>query len=96
MPNRVSELCHRALIGHLEYFIMNKEEWVSWATTHWKLILNYIVTIILLTNCWLVNVFIEDLDASRIVNSLLTIGNDSLMLSLWHTKFDLLKERFVK
>ena len=96
MLDRVSELCRRALIKHLEYCTMNKEEWVAWATTHWKPILNYVPTISLLANKLLVFVFIEDVDASRILNSLCTIENGSLVLSHWHSKFDPLKERVVK
>ena len=75
---------------------MNKEEWVSWETTHWKPILNYTPTISLLANRWLVIVFIKDLDASRILNSLWTIGNGSLVLNRWHANFNPLKERVIK
>ena len=96
MLDRISELCHRALIGHLEYCSMNKEEWVTWATQHWNPILTYVPTISLLANRWLVFVFLEDIDASRILNSLWTIGNDSLVLSRWHTNFDPIKERVIK
>ena len=70
MIDRVSELSRRALIGHLEYFILNKEEWVAWATQHWNSILNYVLTISLLPNQWLIIFFIEDDDATRILNSL--------------------------
>ena len=96
MLDSVSELCHGALIGHLKYCSMNKEEWVAWATTHWQPIFNDVPTISLLANKWLVFVFIEDVDASRILNSLWTIENGSLVLIRWHSKFDLLKERVVK
>ena len=57
MLDRVPELCHRALIGQLEYCSINKEEWVSWAMTHWNPILNYTPTISLLANRWLVIIF---------------------------------------
>ena len=81
MMDRVTELCSRALIGSLEYFSLKKEEWVDWTTTHWKPILNYVSTISLLDNRWLVFVFIEDSDVIRILNSLWTIENGSLVLS---------------
>ena len=53
-------------------------------------------TISLLANQWLVIVFIEDDDASCILNSLWIIENGSLVLSRWHSRFDPLKERVVK
>ena len=81
MLDRVSELCHHALIRHLEYCSMNKEEWVTWATHHWKAILTYVPTINLLANSWMVFVFLEDSGTSRILDSLWTIGNGSLVLS---------------
>ena len=96
MLDRVSELCQRALIGRLEYCSLNKEEWVSWATQHWKPILTYVPTISLLANRWLVFVFLDDSDASRILDSLWTIGDGSLVLSQWHTNFDPVKERVTK
>ena len=96
MMDRASGLCSRALIGRLEYCTLKKEEWVEWDTTHWKFILNYIPTIILLANRWLVFIFIEDSNATRILNSLWTIENGSLVLSRWHSSFDLLRERVVK
>ena len=70
MIDRVSELCHCALIGRLEYCLMDKEEWVAWATLHWKPILTYVPTISLLANCWLVFIFLDDSDATRILDSL--------------------------
>ena len=54
MLDRVSKLCHRALIGRFEYYLMNKEEWVAWATLHWKPILTYVPTISLLAKISLV------------------------------------------
>ena len=81
MLDRISELCRRALISHLEYCNLTKEEWVSWATVNWKPILNCIPTISLLANKWLVIVFIDDKDATYILNSLWTIENDCLVLS---------------
>ena len=53
-------------------------------------------TISLLVNCWLVFVFLDDSDASCILDSLWTIGDGSLVLSRWHTNFDLVKERVTK
>ena len=70
MLDRVSNLCRRAVIGLLEYCSMNREEWVAWATMHWKSILNYVPTINLLANKWLVIVFLKDVDASHILNQL--------------------------
>ena len=43
---------------------MNKEEWVTWDTHHWKPILTYVPTISIMANRWLVFVFLEDSDAS--------------------------------
>ena len=34
MTDKVSDLYHMALIIRLEYYAMNWEEWVSWATTN--------------------------------------------------------------
>ena len=58
--DKVETLCCRALIGRLEYCSMSKEEWIDWATVHWKPIIHYIPTINLLANKWLVFVFIEE------------------------------------
>ena len=71
---------------------MDKEEWVAWATLNWKPILTYVPTISLLANRCLVFVFLDDFDANRILDSLWTIGNGSLVLSRWHTNFDPVKE----
>ena len=65
-------------------------------TLHWKAILNYIPTISLLANQWLVIVFIEDDDATHILNTLWTVDNGSLVLRRWNSRFDPLKERVVK
>ena len=48
--DKVETLCRRALIGRLEYCSLSKEEWVDWATIHWKPVINYVPTIILLAN----------------------------------------------
>ena len=63
---------------------MSKDEWVDWDTIHWNPNLNYIPTISLLANKWLVFVFIEEKDASRILNTLWTIQKGSLVLIHWH------------
>ena len=76
MMDRVSKLCHWALIGLLAYCTLKKEEWVEWATTHWKPILNYIHTISILANRWLVFVFIEDVDATHILDTPWIIENN--------------------
>ena len=57
--NKVEALCCRALIGHLEYCNMNKDEWIEWASLHWKSLIDYIPTISLLPNKWLFFVFLE-------------------------------------
>ena len=75
---------------------MTKEEWVDWATIHWNPIIHYIPTISLLTNKWLVFVFIEEMDALHILAPLWTIQKGSLVLSRWHSRFDPLKERITK
>ena len=80
----------------MEYCSLNKKECVEWSTTHWKPLLNYVHTISLLTNHWLVFMFLEDKDATLILNSLWTIHKKSLVLSKWHTSFDPLHERVVK
>ena len=50
-------------------------------------------SIILLANNWLVFVFIEESDASRILGNLWPILNDSLVLNRWNSGFDPLTER---
>ena len=78
---RAEELCKRALIGRLEYTQMGKEEWLSWAAENWKPLFSYTPSISLLANNWLVIVFIEAVDATRILGSLWTVLRGSLFLS---------------
>ena len=80
----------------MEYFSLTKEEWIDWATIHWKPIIHYVPTISLLVNKWLAFVFIEENDAIRILDILWNIQKGSLVLSHWHTSFDPLKERVIK
>ena len=63
---------------------------------HWKPILTYVSTISLLANGWLVFVFLEDKEASKMLNSLWKIDKGSLVLSRWRVDFDPLRERVVK
>ena len=57
----------------------DKEEWVTWATTHWKLILNYVPTISLLANRWMVIVFIEDAEVDLAIQLLLTSHTSGIL-----------------
>ena len=79
--DKVETLCRRALIERREYYSLSKEEWVEWATIHWKPIIHYVPTVSLLANNWLVFVFIEEIDATRILGSLWTIQKGSLVLN---------------
>ena len=72
---------------------MSKEEWVEWDTIHWKPIIHYVPTVNLLANNWLLFVFIEEIDATRILGNLWTIQKGSSVLNHWHTDFNLLTER---
>ena len=94
--DRVTSLCSRALVGRLEYCHMGKKDWVEWATTHWKHVLTYISNISLLSNGWIVFVFLEVEHAAIILESIWRIGNGSLVLGHWHTHFDPLRERVTK
>ena len=94
--DRVDSLCSRALVGRLEYVHMGQKDWVEWATTHWKHVLTYISTISLLSNGWIVFVFLEAEHAAIILNSLWRIGNGSLVLGRWHAHFDPLREKVTK
>ena len=66
---RVGNLCSMDLIGRLEYCSMGKKEWLEWALQYWKPLLTYVPTISLLSNGWLVFVFLEDDHASRILEA---------------------------
>ena len=91
---RVGELSHKVLIGRLEYRRLGKKEWVDWATTHWKPLINYVPTISLLAKGWLVFVFLEVEHALIILNSLWSMGKGFLVLNRWHAAFDPLRERW--
>ena len=92
----VSSLCTRALVSRLEYCRMNKAAWVEWASEHWKQLFDYIPTISLLSNGWIVFVFLEEEHYSRILDGIWRIGKGSLVLGRWHSKFDPLRERISK
>ena len=78
--DRVSLLCSGALIEKLEYCTMGKKDWVDWAIEHWKPLIDYIPTISLLSNCWIVFVFLEEAHCLRILEGIWRIGSDSLVL----------------
>ena len=77
---RVSSLCSRALIRRLEYCRMSKATWVEWASEHRKPLFDYIPTISLLSNGWIVFVFLEEEHYSRILDGIWRIGKGSLVL----------------
>ena len=56
---RVTSLYSRTLVGRLEYCQMNKAAWVNWASENWKPLFYYIPTISLLSNGWIVFVFLD-------------------------------------
>ena len=94
--DRVTSLCSRALVGRLEYARMNKADWVDWANTFWKPLINYIPTISLLSRGWIVFVFLEEKHCQRIMDGIWRIGKGSLVLNRWHSHFDPLRERITK
>ena len=65
----VTSMCSQALLGRLEYCHMSKKAWVDSAQEHWKPLLTYISTIILLANGWIVFVFLEAGHALVILDS---------------------------
>ena len=67
--------------GRLEYFNMNKYDWIQWDNLHW-ILLNYIATNSLLVNTLLVLLFLREKDASLILGSLWTIQKGSMVLRL--------------
>ena len=77
---RVSSLCSRAIAGRLEYCRMSKAACVEWASEHWKPLFDYIPTISLLSNGWIVFVFQEEEHCSRILNGIWLIEKGSLFL----------------
>ena len=68
--DRVSSLCTRALVRHLEYYRMGKKAWIDWAMDFWKPLLTYTLTISLLSNGWIVFVFLEVEHASLILDKI--------------------------
>ena len=93
---RVSSLCTRALVSRLDYCRMNKASWVNWASENWKPLFDYILTISLLSNGWIVFVFLDVDHCSQVLEGIWRIGKGSLVLGRWHTKFDPLRERISK
>ena len=85
---KVETLCRRTLIRRQEYCSLTKEEWVKWATIDWKPIIQYVPTVSILANKWLIFVFIEETDATRILGNLWTIQKGSLVLNHWHSGLD--------
>ena len=83
--DRVENLRRRALIGRLEYISMSKDGWVDWETIHWKPIIHYVPSINLLANNWLVFVFLEESDASLILENLWPVLEGSVILKKWHS-----------
>ena len=86
--DRVSLLCSWALVGRLEYCKMGKAAWVNWATDHWKPLFDYIPTISLLSNGWIVFIFLEEAYCNHILEGIWRIGAGSLVLGCWHSHFD--------
>ena len=72
---------------------MSKEGWVDWATLHWKPLIHYVRSISLLANKSLVFVFLEESDASLILDKLWSVIEGSVVLKKWHSGFDPLTER---
>ena len=72
---------------------MSKDGWVDWATLHWKPLIHYVPSISLLANNWLVFVFLEESDASLILENLWPVLEGSVVLKKWHSGFDPLTER---
>ena len=70
--------------------------WIDWATDFWKPLLTYTPTISLLSNGWIVFIFLEVDHASLILEKTWRIGSGSLILDRWHTHFDPLRERVTK
>ena len=58
--------------------------------------MKYIPTISLLSNDWIVLVFLDATHASLILDKMWRIGPGSLVLGRWHTHFDPLRERVTK
>ena len=58
---------------------MGKMAWVDWATEHWKPLIDYIPTISLLSNGWIVCVFLEEAHCSHILEGIWCIDSGSLV-----------------
>ena len=67
--DKVEALCNRSLVGRLKYCKMEKEDWVEWTTQHWKPLINYVPTVSRLSNGWLVFLFIDGNDASKVLTT---------------------------
>ena len=78
--DHVSSLCAHALVGRLEYCRLDKAAWVDWASKHWKPLIDYLPTISLLANGWILFVFLEKEHCSHILNRIWHIGKGSLVL----------------
>ena len=77
---RVTSLCSRALVGRLEYCRMDKASWVNWVSENWKSLFDYIPTIKLLSNGWIVFVFLDAEHCTRALEGIWRIKKGSLVL----------------
>ena len=59
---------------------MNKASWVNWGSEHWKPLFDYIPTISLLSNGWIVFVLLDADHCSRVLEGIWRIGKGSLVL----------------
>lgn len=82
LMDRVTSLCSQALVGCLEYCCLGKKAWIDWAADYWKLLLTYIPTISILSNGWIVFVFLDAEHASLILDKIWRVGSRSLAYSL--------------
>ena len=69
---------------------------MDWANDYWKPLFNYIPTISLLSNGWIVFVFLEPEHCTQALEGIWRIGKGSLVLGRWHSNFDPLRERITK
>ena len=72
---------------------MEKARAASSSNSYAPIIINYVPTISLLANNWVVIEFIDAVDASCILGNLWTVSKGSLVLSRWHFGFDPLTEK---
>ena len=84
------------LIGHFDFIKLNKEDHLAWVTEHWNPLINYVPNIIILTNSWVVFLFLESKDAQNMLDRLWVINYGSLVLDKWHLGFDPLRKKNVK